>query len=152
MCEYIPFRPPAAHDTPPNTTHTSTTHSVGPPPPKPDKVVITRVTGPEPGYVATPIIFVEMGAWAIVCGWVDRYDYGTGCLQPPHHCKNLIPLTPPPTPRTLARCLLEQRATLPPPIQAGGVFTPGAIFYSDPMPLINRLRAAGVDFAVVQQG
>lgn len=71
---------------------------------------MTRVTGPEPGYVATPIIFVE-----------------------------------------LARCLLEQRASLPPPLQ-GGVFTPGAVFYSEPTRLIERLRAAGVDFAVVQQG
>ena len=48
-----------------------------------------------------------------------------------------------------ARCLLEQRAALPPQIQ-GGVFTPGAVFYSDPTRLIERLRAAGVEFAVVQ--
>lgn len=50
-----------------------------------------------------------------------------------------------------ARCLLEQRSALPPQIQ-GGVFTPGAVFYSDPTRLVERLRAAGVDFAVVQQG
>lgn len=72
---------------------------------------MTRVSGPEPGYVATPIIFVE-----------------------------------------LARSFLEQRATLPPLIQQGGVYTPGAVFYSEPTKLIERLRAAGIDFAVVQQG
>lgn len=34
------------------------------PPPLPlslPQILITRVTGPEPGYVATPIIFVELG-------------------------------------------------------------------------------------------
>lgn len=72
-----------------------------------DKILITRVTGPEPGYVATPIIFVE-----------------------------------------LARCLLAQRPSLPPSLQ-GGVYTPGAIFYSQPEMLFERLEKAGVRFEVV---
>ena len=31
--------------------------------PPPDKTLVTRVSGPEPGYVATPLIFVEVGAY-----------------------------------------------------------------------------------------
>jgi hypothetical protein len=98
---------------------------------------MTRVTGPEPGYVATPIIFVELGAW--VCLLFLRLCL---CL--------FVNLTYTLLSQRTARCLLEQRAALPPQIQ-GGVFTPGAVFYSDPTRLIERLRAAGVDFAVVQQ-
>ena len=65
----------------------------------------TRVSGPEPGYAATSIMFVE-----------------------------------------LARCLLEDRASLP---VRGGVFTPGAVFYNSS--LITRLKAAGIQFTVIEE-
>jgi hypothetical protein len=54
-------------------THTRNTHTTGAVG-KPDKCIMTRVTGPEPGYVATPIIFVELGeAWeeSLGVGWVN---------------------------------------------------------------------------------
>ncbi len=34
---------------------------------KPDTFVMTRVSGPEPGYRATPIIFVELGRCVGLC-------------------------------------------------------------------------------------
>jgi short subunit dehydrogenase-like uncharacterized protein len=65
---------------------------------------VTRVSGPEPGYVATPIIFVQ-----------------------------------------LAKCLLEERTTLP---AQGGVYTPGGLFYKSS--LIARLKDAGIGFTVLE--
>eukprot|EP00904_Undaria_pinnatifida_P000379 jgi/Undpi1/10341/HiC_scaffold_29.g12791.m1 len=78
---------------------------VAPPVPEggPDVTVVTRVKGPEPGYVATPIIFLAV-----------------------------------------ARCLLDERATLP---VSGGVHTPGSVLASST--LVDKMRQGGVTFEVV---
>ncbi|CAM9883178.1 unnamed protein product [Scytosiphon promiscuus] len=71
---------------------------------EPDLTIVTRVKGPEPGYVATPIIFLAV-----------------------------------------ARCLLEERTTLP---VSGGVHTPGSVLLNST--LIDRLGKSGVTFEVVE--
>jgi short subunit dehydrogenase-like uncharacterized protein len=70
-----------------------------------DKKVRVVVAGPEPGYVATPIIFV-----------------------------------------VLAECLLEGVASMP-----RGVLTPAVAFF-DNETVIDRLRAAGIDFSLCSSG
>ena len=109
--------------------------------------IITRVSGPEPGYIACSIFIVQarrQRGWTRGFEHVSMHDYaccwGATCLQPRQSCQTgaLRPIAP-----QAAITLLEEQERLGAPC----VHTPASLLRGTTY--IERLRSRGIKFEQV---